>query len=328
MPAENLTSNHDNIEVRRCQQADIPAVAALSRAALGDDDRICQCIHAFLVCSFRRCFVLVVENEIVGFSMFRILRNKDDTTVTVFFEALRVSPHKRRMNIASLGVTKICLNVMNSLSRYLMPKLNWSALQKAEMWPSYKCYKNMQSMSMVQGATWLETMGSTRHITDEEIRDTIQEIHKLGGSKFIHRLYFCDTHTGASTFLQSEYANIEQRSVWKLQRRNKPPALLFRRRWSIDMADPEKDGIYVAYVADIEGAECCAVFADSQNTQEPFFIIFDAAISVSQMNRSSLLSTIERDHHELWFCTDPKYPNENEARPRRPSQSAKRLSAL
>lgn len=267
--------------------------------------------------------VLCLQTGIVAFANARVMAVKDTNLHLVYIESVRVAKQEQRRGLGTI--------IIKSIMRKMMPvegevRFFATTLAKASpvvtifehagydlhalvhQWPSTEFLYVMKERGAVCAKHLLEMIGGLEQLSQEvrnstklwqklthedEIAQCLSELSSMRGSPdVIMKRYAVDSTGDRISFLQSEWAVLENRSVWTLQRNGKPPALLFVRSKSADLSNPFVFSEAVAVMVDREAAEMSVAFLSSLHWLGLYSIVFDSAISAELIKSSPLLSKI------------------------------------
>lgn len=281
--------------------------------------------------------VATIGSKVVAFCNLRILENDDDHQDVYLLEAVRVAESERGKGFGNFVVEEtlrgfskavqprnaythldkqvrlLSVTVLSNLRmQKIFEKTGWTPCGVVHLWPSHSAVEGIKKSGIDFEGRLLEVLKVTEFIPEHalaavtqwrqttspaEILQVLRQLRRAGASHLISGYYLPDTASRASRFLCSEYADVEKRSVWKLERADKPPALLLMQVETVQPFCHSPHGLLSACVVDLEGAECCVAFASSREELGCFQIAFDPAINNDVFTKSPSLSAVETSRY-------------------------------
>ena len=315
---------------------DKPCIIEMCRNVYGGTDETPKAVSLFAKSKVCKPYVLTAGKKVVGFCNVRILHTEEGEGHAVLLESVRVSEGTRGCGYGTILIEEVMGAVKafcdsprairflattvpdNSAMRRIFEKTPWACRGISQIWPDFYPLLELRKAGVDATGRLLDILEVSQYIPQhakdavpewerlynpEEILVTMKRLQEHGSSFLRAAFYNLDTPEQASRFLECQVGEAEGRSVWKLERPNKPPVLLFVQRRCLDYSEPQPDDTLSACVADIEGAECCVAFAGADKELQFFKIGFDSAISREMMNNSPLLSKVKSDAFMVFEAT-------------------------
>lgn len=312
---------------------DYEQVSEVCKNVYNGTDRVPSCLHIYSRSAFSLPHVVSIDGQVIAFINAIIIQPDDVNRPVYHVEALRVADIMRGRGIGTYMLEQLLLTLQkrnpsaesirflsstipaNITMCHIFNNSNWACRGHVNMWPSkaaMSALKNdvsLQDVPLLQalgvknfvGENTLTSMSQWVQISDpSQIIDAMQQIREAGGSYLLPGYYASDTAIGASRFLDAHYAEPEQRSIWLLQRPNKPPVMVAIRERIVDRLRVAPVCTMSTCAVDVEGAECCVAFGALRLGFHRFIAIFDAAISLDMLKRSKLLSKIKCERYMIY----------------------------
>lgn len=272
-------------------------------------------------------FVFCVRSKIVAFVNAHIMKQKGEYFGLVYIGSLRVATDEKGKGLGTIAIERVMREMTSHIRtvakvkffattlaisapvRTVFQKTGWHRHYVAHQWPSLRLLRGLKEGGINNATQVLNGLGISERIpakVREAVRswrelvveeDIARHINKLSEkykcSEVVLKRYAVDSHQERIEFLQSEWATLEQRSVWVLERESEAPVLLFIREKSVDPTSPFIFCDISAIAIDAEAAEHCVAFLDRCEGLGLYCIAFDPVISEEVLKSSPFLSQVD-----------------------------------
>lgn len=269
--------------------------------------------HPYVLCEFEK---------IVAFMNAQVLVTANAMEQIVYLEGLRVAESEKGKGVGTLCVESIIKAMLSNYSpeqnvRFfvttlscgpatrIFQKLGWHARIHVHLWPATESLVHAMENGFDKSSRLLHALDLDKFVpekateaiqsweeleTAEHIASVVRTLAHHKCSDLVMKRYSVDTLCNMIEFLDSKWAVIEGRSVWKLDRAHKAPLVVFIRRQAFDVRYPATFCNISAIAHDRDGAEAVVAFMDSLKGLGLYILLFDSTISPDVFKESALLS--------------------------------------
>lgn len=238
------------------------------------------------------CDCLRVREDLQGFG-FGVAISKTVMRIVYSTFCHQQNPKRVRLVITTAEENRVMKHIANTLGGRSHEKMHvWP--NPSFVWDAVHRNRTVLDALKVNDFISTEAQALFKHwaqiLTSDEVLAAMQALREQGAS-FQRPLYFgVESAEYARCFLNSDLAQEERRSVWRLDVDGKVQGLMFVQPKTLDRTEPCRQSLISACVVDIKVAENCVLFAAKRLHLDTFHVCFDEPILSEHILASPLLS--------------------------------------